>query len=168
MIPFAFVAFIPALLEELRKVDDEFHSTFWPKSTCEVALICVVPSLSVSSRSLLEFPVGSRLASSTGFSVAFAVKGIVSMSNGRSGFWIMLPLIVLWFRRKYVCCIVLPKWLAASCRAIVLLDSVQMLIIQFAVKGKRNICRINIGSRIMYSIVTCGISEPPSWLAVKS
>jgi hypothetical protein len=168
MIPFSnFVAFIPALLEELKKVDD-CHSTFWPKSTCEVALICVVPSLSVSSRSLLEFPVGSRPASNTRLSVAFAVKDIVSMSNGRSDFCVMTPLIVLWFRRKYVCCIVLPRWLAASCRAIVLLESVQMLIIQFAVKGKRNICRINIGSRIVYSIVTCGISEPPSWLAVES
>jgi hypothetical protein len=76
---------------------------------------------------------------------------------------------VSWFREKYNCCTVLPKWLAESCNARALRESTHMFISNPAARGKRKICNMSKGTIIVYSIVICGISpSPPFSLGVKS
>jgi hypothetical protein len=91
------------------------------------------------------------------------------MKGGMSSLFVTLPAeMVVWFKEKYICCTELPKLLAASWRARVLRESTQVFIIKLAEKGKRKICRIKTGTRITYSIVTCGTHDPPSCLNVQS
>lgn len=90
------------------------------------------------------------------------------MNGGIPGEYVVVPVdMVSWFSEKYNCCIVLPKWLAASLSVRLLRESTHMFISQLAVKGKRKICRMRMGTIIMYSIVTCVTQISPYTKAIR-
>lgn len=65
---------------------------------------------------------------------------------------------VSWFIAKYSCCMELARWLAESLSAKSMREFTHMFMSQFAVNGKRKICRISKGIIMTYSMAMCAVS----------